>query len=237
MQEVKKIHLKPGYYFSPGFYLDYWRKCIDAKFSVETINTNGRLKQYREMFTGAHMAALQTKLTGVQHFVGLPEDEPPDVDVIRFSPSTTSSGKDATNFDRIAIEITRCDMSKGETILGQISNKNKPAWKNMVLVLHTSGGSKPINFKEISEALQREDVIHLSEIIIVGSAARTKYILLQPGTYAINKVYPELTSDLLQQTARNSFFRTPEVMTKLGRGATRQAKPLGFIELLPPDMS
>jgi len=237
MLEIKKITLQNGYYFSPGFYIDYWRKCIDSKLSEDTIYKDGRLKQYREMFLGAHIAAMQTKLTGLQYFVGLPADEPPDVDVVRFSPSETKSGKKASNLDTIRVEITRCDMNQGETVIGQILKKNKQAYKGMSLAVHTSGSDKSVKLEEIHKLLEKEENVYPREIIIIGPVLATKHIKLMPGTYSVSKVWPDKSSDLVYQLDSRAFFRTPEVITTTGRGASREAKPLGFIELLPPTLS
>lgn len=234
--DIKRVHLTTGFYFSPGYFLAYWRKYI-AKLPDNIIYKDVRLKQYREMFLGAHIAALQTKLTSMNHFVGLPADEPPDVNVVRFSPSLTKNGKEASNFDTIRIEVTRCDMEEGENALTQILNKNKPGYAGMTLAVHTSGNNKSANLEEVYKSLKEQDKIYPREILIFGPAVGTRYIRLLPGTYSVSKVWPDRSSDLVYQLDSKAFFKTPEVITTTGRGASREAKLLGFVELLPPKLT
>ena len=227
--------LKPGVFFSPGFYMGYWENCIVKNFSANTIISDVRLKQHREVWIGAIIAATQT-LSGIQHFVGLPADEPPDVDVVKFPSTKTPLGREGTKIKRFHVEITRCNVDAGETILGQILKKNKPAYTGMSLVVYVYGDYQRIDFEPIHKALQEESVIYFDEINVLMLVGATGEINLLPSTYGFTRVYPSPGQTLVNMSDKVAFFREPDVVQGTGLGVATEWNDLGSYELLTPKL-
>jgi hypothetical protein len=236
MQQVKEIELEPGYYFSPGFYKSFWESRIEKKFPRNTINKNVKFKKYREVWLGAIIAAAQTKITGQKHFVGLPNSEPPDVLVVRFSPITTKKGSEGTNIDGMPIEITRCSLDDGEDLYKQIALKNKPAYTDTILAVYLYGGTMPFDMNEVGRKIMAEKKIYPSEILVIGNVERTSSIILPKGTFAQVKLYPEKGEDLINLNDSEAFFNYPGIMTTTKRGVSRKLEPLGKLRLMPPNI-
>lgn len=238
MNLIPQIELQPGYYFSPGFYKDFWINCIEKQFTEQTKLTNNKLKPYREVWIGAIFAALQTKITGIQHFVGLPPNEPPDIWVGRYVPVTTPKGRSGTNFDRMPIEITRCNLDAQETLFGQIKKKNKSAYSDTILLVYIYGAGKEVNFQEVADKIKLMGRVYPSEILVIGQVDKTSNGIVFPrGTFAQTKLYPDGGQDIVNTSDNSAFFRNPEVMTSLKRGVSRDLKELGRMMLVPPKIT
>lgn len=231
--------LKPGYYFSPGFYMGYWKNCILANFPMDVIKSHNNLTKHREVWVGAILAASNTKDSGIQHFVGLPEDEPPDVDIIYDEPTKTASGKEGVNRKHLHVEITRCDLDAGETLLGQILNKNKPAYAGMILAVYVYGKQTQNDYQAVLDALKKEVRVYPTEIVCVEfvMAAGGGRILLMPGTYGISRLWPKPGSKVVNLSDNTAFFRRPTDVIGYAtprRGAGTEWQDLGSLTLLPP---
>lgn len=234
---MQKLELKPGYYFSPGFYMDFWTHHIEEQFSEKVKLKHVRLKPYREVWIGAVFAALQTKITNVKHYVCVSEREPPDIYVCRFVPITTKYGSKGTNLDRLPIEITRCDMDSGEMLLDQILKKNKPAYTGNILLVYIYGAGKVVNFKEVVNDIKKIEQVYPSEIVVVGRVDKTDNGVIFPqGTFAQTKLYPDDGQHTVNLTDENSFFKSPEVIIATRRGVSRELKKLGNLMLVPPNI-
>jgi len=120
-----KTQLQHGYFFSPGFYLGYWRSQILPNFSAEEVAFSNKLRVHREAWIGAHLAALKTELSGKKFMVGIPETDPPDVLVGNLHDVTTLTGRAGQNFNWFPVENTRCNISAGETLDTQILKKTQ----------------------------------------------------------------------------------------------------------------
>lgn len=227
--------LKPGVFFSPGFYMAYWENCIVKNFSANVIISDVRLKQHREVWIGAIIAATQT-LSGIQHFVGLPTDEPPDVDVVKFPKTHTPLGREGTKIERFHVEITRCSIDDSETILGQILKKNKPAYTGMSLVVYVYGDYQRIDFEPIQKALQEEPAVYFDEINILMLVGATGEIDLLPNTYGLTRVHPSPGQTLVSTSDKKAFFREPDVVQGTGLGVATEWNDLGSYTLLTPKL-
>lgn len=234
MKPHTKSDLRLGVFFSPGFYMAFWNECILKRFSAVDILSRIEFKQHREMWLGAIMAASQTKGTGVQHFVGLPNDEPRDVDVVRMVDIKIPSGKMGTAIERLFIQITRCNLDAGETLLQQIKKKNKPAYKDIILAVYKYGYEPMSDFKAVHDALKKEKEIFPSEVLSIELAEIARSIVLPAGTYGLTRLYPKIGQHLVRLSDQEAFFRNPEVVQGTGLGVSTEWKDLGTFELLPP---
>lgn len=234
-KKPKKIQVESGYYFSPGFYMNYWLNCIEKYYSSDVIKSHVKLKIHREVWTGAILAAWQTKVNGIKHYVGVPEREPPDVEVVRFIPTTGPKGGDGTNMQKVGFEITRCSMDEGETLIEQIKKKNKPAYSGMSLVVYVYGGIAT-DFNRLHEEVIGLGKIYPIEIIVAGPVIGTETTTFEPGTFGITKIYPQKGQDTVNLFDKQAFFMHSNVRAVTGRGVTRKLKDLGYIELMPPEI-
>lgn len=231
----KQIQVEKGYYFSPGFYMGYWVNCIEKYYSKEIIMKHVKLKQHREVWIGAILAAWQTKVNGTKHYVGLPEREPPDVEIVRFIPAKGPKGGDGTGMEKMGFEVTRCSVDEGETMLGQIKKKNKAAYTGMSLVVYTYGGEET-DFNELRDGIDKLGKIYPMEIIVAGPVLGTPSIKFQPGTFGITRMYPNKGQDLVNIFDEEAFFLHPHVRAVTGRGVKTKLEDLGYIELMPPEI-
>lgn len=234
-----ETELVPGYYFSPGFYMGYWEHCILANFPPDVVKKNNKLTKHREVWIGAILAAADTKESGVQHFVGLPETEPPDVDIVYDESTTTSSGASGVDRKHISVEITRCDLDAGETLLGQILRKNTYAYSGMVLAVYVYGRIGKTDYQAILDALKKEKEVYPTEVVcveLVNAAAGGK-ILLLPNSYGISRLWPKPGAKLVNMSDKTAFFREPTDVIGYAtprRGIGTEWQDLGSFTLLPP---
>ncbi len=230
-----KSQLVPGVWLSPGFYLAYWENHINKLFTPKEIIERVELKQHREVWVGSIFAAAQFRASGIQHFVGLPSQEPPDVEVVRFLDTATAKGTPGTKVERIPLEVTRCNMAKGETLLGQIEKKNKPAYEGMSLLVYEYGSKKVSDYEAVHEALKQKEHVYFDTIISVAQVDHTANGLVLPdGTFAVTMLYPRKGQTPLNVSDPKAFFRYPEVVTKTQLAAGTQWEELGSYELLAP---
>lgn len=229
-----KTQLVPGYFFSPGFYMSYWESQILNQFSSDVILKHNRLKPHREIWQGAILAAMLTKDTGVKHYVGLPANEPADIEVVRLMPTRSPNGKDALCMDHLFCQITRCDLDIGENLIDQIRKKNRPAYQNMSLMVFAEGGNNAVEYQEVAKLLSKETVIHPKEIIIMGWAKMAGDTHLPEGEFSITKIFPSSYQVTVNISDLRSFFRDPAVVTRTGRGISNQIPYLGTIALFAP---
>jgi len=222
-----------GVFFSPAFYLAYWDNCILKNYSSDIILTNVKLKPHREVWIGAILAAAQTKVSGAQHFVGLPDNEPPDVDIVKYSAIKTTKGSRGTNMDRLHIEITRCSIDDGEDLYSQILKKNKPQYSNMILAVYLYGDQKPVDYEPVYKRLENIK-IYLDEILVLALVGLTKSTPIPTKTFSVAKVWPSRGETILTSRDEKAFFRHPEVTQITQRGVSTVWKDLGTYELLPP---
>jgi hypothetical protein len=233
MQATRMLITK-GYYYSPGFFMRYWLNAIEKQFSMEQIQSHPNFKPHRELWIGAIIAASQTKINGMPYFVGLPPDEPPDAEVVRFTPIVTAKGNEGFNLDRIGVEIVRCNMDEGENIFSQILLKNKPAYSGMSVAVYAYGGKKATNLNSVQAAINALDKIYPHEIMLVAPVRSSTSIVFEPGTHAITQFYPKMGQDLVNVLDTKAFFLEHNIRTVTQRGVGRESKNLGFIELMPP---
>lgn len=227
-----EITLKPGYYFSPGFYLDYWTKTIMTNFDVPTVVGGNKLKRHREMWVGAHLAAAKTKLSGEKHFVSLPETEPPDVVIGTFRKIVVPSGRTAHKLDWYPIEITRCDAFSGEILEEQIEKKNRQAYERTVLAVYLQGAERVPDLQALAKSL-RSKKVHLHEVIVMVQL-QGKANNIAEGSFGFVQVHPFYDTIVVNRDDSDAFFHTPNVRKVTGRGIQSDFIRLGQIKLLPP---
>jgi hypothetical protein len=234
---LPKAEIKPGLYFSPGFYMAYWQGCILAQFPLDVVEKHTAMTKYRELFVGAILAAANTLASGgTQYFVGLPATEPPDIDLMYYEP-TVVNGKKGVKRKHIDVEIVRCNMEEGETLLGQIKIKNKPAYQNMIVAVFMEGRVSPIDFEAITQALHKEARVYPSQILIVLNGNMAEALSWPDGTFGLARVYPGPGSSVINISDEKAFFRIPEVVgdTNPKLGVSEEWRDLGpGLTILPP---
>ena len=230
------MKLTPGHFLAPGYYMDYWLKLIEAKYPMDFIEKSVKLKQYRELWLGAVFGASLTKTTNQKHYVGLPQDEPSDIVIRRYVPTTTPKGTPATNAQNMQIQITRCNLDAGETLIGQIANKNKPAYKNTILLVHLQGFGQSINFSKTIDYLKNLNTVYPMEVIVIGRIDKSTKESYKPGTFIEHMVYPDVGYAEVNLTDTKAFFTFPPIITTTQLGASRELKSFGKVLLLPPDI-
>jgi len=231
--EAPEVQLQTGYFFSPGFYVNYWQNTILTNFSPSEVVSDNRLKEHREMWIGAQLAALKTKLSGKNHFVGLPPSDPPDVLIGCFEEHRVPSGRIGHNLNWYPVENTRCDMSAGEDVLTQIDRKNTQAYTNTVLLVYLQGVEVVPDMKAIYESITSKDVVHLHEIIVMVQL-QSEPNGLPAESFGFVQVYPKYDSAVISRNDTDAYFLEPNIMTATGRGIQSSVVSLGQIRLMPP---
>lgn len=230
-----KTQLKPGIFFSPGFYMGFWDEIVLKRFSVDEI-ANVKFKQYREMRVGAILAAAQTMASKVQHFVGIPDDEPADVDIVRLEEITMPSGNRGSVIKRLNTQLIRCNLSSGETLYEQAVKKNKKAYEGIIVAIETFGRKDPSNFDEVFKELQKLTKVYPSEILAVEEVQNADGIIQPPGTYGLTRLYPKIGASLVNRNDPKAFFFEPTVFRKSRLAVSLDWEDLGSFELLPPEL-
>lgn len=229
-----KTTLTPGFYVSPGFYMAFWKNAVLKQFQTKTILEHQKFKPYREVWVGAIVAASRKLATGADHFVGLPATEPPDFVIARLI-EEPFKGIMSTRMERYHFEVTRCDFDAGETIIGQITKKNKPAWSSMGLVVYLLGNVGIVDFEQIYQELQGMEIV-LESIVLVGTAYATPSGILMPQSYTVTQVFPSRGQNVSAINDPKAFFRHPEVFRPDGRATGVGWNDLGSFELMPPEV-
>lgn len=214
--------------------MDYWTKNVEGKYSMDIIETHTKLQKWREMYSGAIWAASLTKTTGEKHYVGLPADEPADIVIRKYIPVKTRLGTPATNALNLRVQITRCNLGAGETLRKQISNKNKPAYKNLVLLVHLIGPGISFDFNDVRKYLKELDQVYPSEIIVLARLESNSRGNVPPGTFMEYMIYPDEGYANVNLQDNGAFFRFPPIIGRGYLGASRKIKELGKFNLLPP---
>jgi hypothetical protein len=229
--------LEPGLYFSPGFYMGFWERSVLKQFPQEVSLKNTRFQKHREMFTGALIAAALTRSSGMKHYVGLPETEPPDVDVV-YLKETEYNGKPSQELVHIPIEVTRCNLAEGESLLGQILGKNRIGYKENWLCVHIQGGGT-LSAAEQEQVFQHLKTIEFYPAVVTAlmKVVGTESILFPGETYALMWLYPRKGHLLVSLTDKEVVFRgDPDVFRKIGRKTGRELEDLGKFMLIPPPL-
>jgi hypothetical protein len=227
-----KSKLKQGLLISPGYYADFWQKEIQSKFSYDTI-MSAPFKPYREMWVGTPLAAFYNKYFPGQYYLECPASDPPDVYIVKLYDTISKTGRSGHGYERLFVEIVRCNLDAGEDLYRQISLKNTPAYKDMSVAVYIFGQGAKVNFAEIHQKLNSINM-YPSEVKIVGIATATESILLPHNPFVITNVYPELTSHMINPIDRNAFFYYPAVLTFGQRAFTKELRDNGKFHLLPP---
>lgn len=235
MSDFTESQLSTGVWFSPGFYQAYWKNSIQKSFTSKEILERNELKRHRELWIASIFAAAQS-LSGKQHFIGVPADEPPDVEVVFFTEIKTPKGTPATKVSRHSLEVVRCDTVAGEDLLSQIEIKNREPWAGLGLLIYEYGNNgKATDYESVYQALQKIEKVHLTSITVVteieSTAAR---IMLPSGSFAVTQLYPTRGQTVLNINDSNAFFRHPEVTKKAGLGTGTEWEDLGNYKLLNP---
>jgi hypothetical protein len=217
MQVIRRL-FTPDDKIAPGLYMKYW-EAIVKKHGADKLDTN-KLKPYREMRDGAILAALWTKVTGEKHFVSLPHDEPADVEIYHLA-AVDFKEKPSYRLEKVPVQLTRCSLSSGETIVGQVRKKNKPALANATLVVHMIGEDNiELNLQEIIAEVHSIEELHPREIVLLApleDASTKSQAYGQLLIYSRGDDQPRSSRvDLDDPTA---FFTEPPIMhSKRGTG-------------------
>lgn len=234
MYPIKKLEFKHGYYFSPGFYQDYWLKHIQDKVPNHDSFSNQKLEQYQELWLGSIFAALYTKSTGENYYVGLPDRDPPDVWVVRLEP-IIYKGREASRLERMPVEITRCHLDEGENLFDQIMRKNKPAYSNTVLLVYLYGFGGKVNFSNLAKRLSKLEKVYPIEIFVLAKVAHDGNATLKPNTFVGMMIYPEQRQQTVSLDDEQAFFVEPSVIAKGKLGFSRNLRPTEVRAVTPPD--
>lgn len=229
----KELEFKHGQYFSPGFYQAYWLDHIQDKIPNYDSFSNQKLEQYQELWIGSIFAALYTKSTGDKYYVGLPERDPPDVWLVRLV-DTEFKGREATNMERMPVEITRCFLDEGENLYDQIMRKNKPAYDDKVLLVYLYGIGSEVNFEETVKRLASEERIYPIEIYVIAKVAKDGKKSLNKNTFLGMMVYPQHRQQTVELNDGQAFFSHPPILNHAGRGISRELKTGETFTVVPP---
>ena len=216
--------------------MGYWQACIEASFTPQVIWNHTKLQKHREMYAGAIMAAAQTKVTGIQHFVGLPDDEPSDVDVVKMVEITMPSGRKGTTMQRLNVQLTECNFDRGETLLKQFANKNKPAYADIIVAIHVTGRTETSNFAQDWADLQKLPKVYASEVVTVEPVDIANGIRQPAGSFGLTEIYPKEGASLINLFDDEAFFFEPAVFTKMHKAVSVKWEDKGSFELLRPNL-
>lgn len=223
--------LQKGDYIAPGLYMRYWGAIINKYGEQKAFSLNA-LKQYKEMRVGAILAALWTSTTEEKWFVGMPHEEPADVELLRIVPGTTGSGRESFNHEIIPVQITRCSAPDGEDIVRQIKHKNKPLLSKHTLIVDVTGDGQKIDISDVARRLQDLGELYPREIAIVatvGSTDNAQYV----STYLQFLLHPNYRKSEVKSSDASSFFVEPTIVN-LRRGVSRNVSPAKQVNLRLP---
>jgi hypothetical protein len=226
---VEDREVQVGDYYSPGFYMAYWDNGIVKYLPAQAVLNDNRLKKYRELWIGSILAAAQSKSTDSQYYVGLPLDEPPDVELAMMSHTKTASGRVGLEMNLIPVEIVRCDVMSGETLAMQITLKNKPAYANYIVAIYIFGGN-PTDLATINDELKKVKVYPV-QITMVAQAVET-----ESGILLSDPSYPVRAQTIVSRNDPKAFFKGHNIIHKQGRGIQSEPNLLGRARLLLPKL-
>lgn len=216
----------------------YWHGCVLKQFPIKTIETHTAMTKYRELFVGSILAAANTLASGgIEYYVGLPPDEPPDVDLMYMEPVKVH-GKDGVQRKHIYVELVRCNMEAGEDISTQVLKKNKPAYKDMVVAVFMEGPVSKIDYAAIEKVLNEQETIYPSEILLVMNADMAGPVLLPAGSFGLARIYPKPGSTIVNLNDNKAFFRTTDVVGDAmpRMGVSTDWQDLGPLTIAPPKL-
>lgn len=223
--------LQKGDYVSPGLYMEYWGAIV-RKYGEQKAFSLNSLKQYKELRVGAIVAALWTSTTGEKWFVGMPHDEPADVELLRVFPVATKSGREALSQEVIPVQITRCSAPVGEDIVAQIKRKNKPALAKHTLIVDVTGDGEKIDINDVAKRLSDLGTLYPQEIAIVATVNSTPHPAYV-STYLQFLLHPSHRKSTVQSSDPTSFFVQPTIIN-LSKGISREISHKGKIDLNLP---
>lgn len=217
---MKKRLFTPEDKIAPGLYMKYWDSIVE-KYNCENLMSN-KLKQYREVRTGAIIAALWTKTTGSKHFVSFSSIEPHDVEIYTLE-STQLNGIDSYRLVKLPIQLTRCSLSSSESVVEQIKKKNRSGLSGVTLIVHIHAeDGDTIDLREIAMSVQSMDPIFPIEIALVAplpsdTAEAQKFGQVLLGGADTPRGYTRTSEVSLND--KEAFFVEPSVMrSKKGTG-------------------
>jgi hypothetical protein len=228
--------LKPGLFFSPGFYMGYWRNCIEANFTSDIVWSHGKLQKHREMYTGAIMAAAQTKATKIPHFVGLPDDEPSDVDIVKLTEITMPSGRKGTVIERLNVQLTECNYGRNESILEQLKKKNKSTYQDIIVAIQVINRIEDSDFAGDFASIQTLDKVYPSEVLTVELVDIANNVRQPVGSFGLTRIYPKEGASLINRDDQEAFFFEPAVFTKSNKAVSIEWEDKGSFTLLTPQL-
>lgn len=217
---------------APGLYMDYWQAIV-RKYGAKHLNMN-KFKPYREVRNGAILAAMWTKNTGRKHFVSFPHDKPADVEIYSLR-QAVHDGKASYDLVKIPVQLTRCSLASGETLIGQIKKKNKPYLSNTSLVVHMIGEDDVVlDIKNLVKDLRDIVPLYPKEIAVLAPVEDTS---VSEQTYAQLLIYhrdeTQVCSSRIHTGEKDAFFKIPSVMHS-ARGTGQAIEHVGEFNLLLP---
>lgn len=217
---------------APGLFMQYWQ-AIAKKYGESHLNM-GKLKAYREVRNGAILAALWTKTSGRKHFVSFPHNEPADVEIYSLRP-TTHRGHPSFNLAKIPIQLTRCSLSDGETIAGQVLKKNKPSLSETSLVVHVIGQDNvKLNLNEIIAGVRQIEEIFPKEIALLAPLEDNSTSEQTFGQLLLyHRDDNQVRLSKVHTGEKDAFFTKPQVMQS-ERGTGQAIEPAGQFSLMLP---
>lgn len=210
----------------------YW-EAITAKYPAEFLEKSDYLKTFREVRNGAILAALWTKADGNKYYVSFPTNEPADVDIYKLI-DLEFKGIPSYRLEKMPVQLTRCSIDDRESLIKQITRKNKPALSNMSLVVHIQASSGNLDIGAISREVASLGTVYPDEIALIApieSGSRTQ-------RYAQALIYPLVDGDKFRESTvdyddQSAFFIEPGVLqSRLGTGT--EFEEIGsFIPIVP----
>jgi len=217
---------------APGLYMNYWEGIV-TKYGEDHLETN-ILKQYREVRNGAIIAALWTKATGKKHFVSFPHQEPNDVEIYSLE-STTYKGIPSWRLELAPIQLTRCSLKDGETVVGQVKKKNTAVLKDTILVVHMLGEDGiTIDLNQIVSDINSIENIYPTEIVLIAPIEDSSTI---EQTFAQILLYKRgeegVRTSRVTYDDKEAFFENPPIM-RSQRGTGQAIEESGKFSLMYP---
>lgn len=216
--------------------MGYWRNCIEANFTPDVVWGHTKLQKHREMYAGAVMAAAQTKATKIPHFIGLPDDEPSDIDIVKLVEIKMPSGRMGTVVQRLNIQLTECNFARGDTLLEQFKKKNKPAYADIIVAIHVIGRVEDSDFSSDWTNLQNLEKIYPNEVLVIESVDIADGVRQPIDSFGLTRIYPNEGASLTNLADEEAFFFEPAVFTKTHKAVSVEWEDKGSFTLLAPSL-